>query len=165
MARRRRHRFRIVPPGDSVTTPNLLLVKRIVDYLNQYDGAAKGVIEHDVEGNTEAIRDALRWLADTQHGVGPNPAHRQHAPTPFDRRRKGRIPVTSPIAETKVVVTDLAHVDNGQRPGRPTPRPPRPYLAHTSPGTHLSLPRPPRPYIYWYGRGRDEQTTTSTTKK
>ncbi len=73
---------RIVPPGDSVTTPNLLLVKRIVDYLNQYDGAAKGVIERDVEGNTEAIRDALRWLADTQRGwvqirhIGS--AHRHH---------------------------------------------------------------------------------------
>jgi len=39
------------------------LVRRIAEYLADYEGSSKKAIEENVTGKAAAIRDALRWMA------------------------------------------------------------------------------------------------------
>lgn len=73
----------IRPAGDPATSgPEMALVQRIIEYLDQYQGASKLRIETDVEGRAESIRAALRWMAHPDRAwllierVGS--AHRHH---------------------------------------------------------------------------------------
>ncbi len=51
---------RITPPGE--TSPDLALVKRVAEYLHQYDGAAKSAIEKDVAGRRKGLgRRCTGW--------------------------------------------------------------------------------------------------------
>lgn len=55
---------KIVPAGESTTTPDMELLLRIGQHLVMYDGSPKSRIESDIEGKAETIRFALKWLVD-----------------------------------------------------------------------------------------------------
>ena len=57
---------RLLPPGEANTTPAWSTCLSVLDYLDQYEGAAKGVIERDIGGNAEALRKALQWMVGKQ---------------------------------------------------------------------------------------------------
>ena len=46
-----------------VRLPTSGLCRRIVEYLTSYEGASKAAIERDVDGKTDRVRDAVRWMA------------------------------------------------------------------------------------------------------
>lgn len=52
----------------SAPAPDLKLALRIIEYLTTYDGATKNSIENEIEGKAQAIREALRWMADPIRG-------------------------------------------------------------------------------------------------
>jgi hypothetical protein len=60
--------WRLIAPADDATTPAppIALLRRITDYLVTYDGISGRQIAENVEGKTDTIRAALKWMAD--HG-------------------------------------------------------------------------------------------------
>lgn len=54
----------LAAPGESNDAPAGELVRRILEYLDIYDGSSGRKVEDGVEGKGPAIRDALRWLTE-----------------------------------------------------------------------------------------------------
>lgn len=50
-------------PTTAASAPDLALVLRILDYLATYDGSSGRKVEESVEGKTDGIRAALKWMA------------------------------------------------------------------------------------------------------
>lgn len=71
---------RVVPAGESSTTPDMELLIRIGQLLHLYDGSAKSRIESEVEGKAETIRFALKWMVDQQwiEVIKSGNSHRHH---------------------------------------------------------------------------------------
>jgi hypothetical protein len=57
----------LIPPGGD-PAPDLALVRRIVEYLSDYDGSSQGKIEENLDGKAALIRSALRWMAADERG-------------------------------------------------------------------------------------------------
>lgn len=55
---------RLAAPGETTVRVDMVLVARILEFLTLYDGATSGRIEKEVTGKAEAIRSALRWMAE-----------------------------------------------------------------------------------------------------
>jgi hypothetical protein len=55
-------RIKLMPPDDTTLIPPIKRLREILDYLKSYDGASGGAIEKSVKGNSESIRDALKYL-------------------------------------------------------------------------------------------------------
>jgi hypothetical protein len=53
-----------IQPAGTTVTPDLKLCRRILDHLDTYQGATGRSIDQAVTGNTHAIRDAVRWMAE-----------------------------------------------------------------------------------------------------
>jgi hypothetical protein len=71
---------RVVPAGESSTTPDMELLTRIGQLLHLYDGSAKSRIETEVEGKAETIRFAVKWMVENQwvEVVKAGNSHRHH---------------------------------------------------------------------------------------
>jgi hypothetical protein len=57
---------KIVPAGEASTVPDIELLTRIGQTLALYVGSPKSRIEAEVEGKTDTIRHALRWMVDNK---------------------------------------------------------------------------------------------------
>lgn len=71
---------KIVPAGESTTVPDMEMLSRIGHFLSVYDGAGKNRITTEIDGKTDAIRNAVAWMI----GAGwvtvtkSGQAHRHH---------------------------------------------------------------------------------------
>lgn len=53
----------VEPPGQA--RPDFGIMVEIAEYIEVYDGASLSAIEKGIGGNSQRIREALRWMADT----------------------------------------------------------------------------------------------------
>jgi hypothetical protein len=59
---------KLAAPGTTSSTPDIALMGRIAEHLERYEGATKNALVAEVQGKTDAIREALKWMADPARG-------------------------------------------------------------------------------------------------
>jgi hypothetical protein len=52
--------------ASATIAPDMALCSRLLGYLSMYEGATQNQCTHNVEGKTDAVRDALRWMTETE---------------------------------------------------------------------------------------------------